>query len=108
MLLIVKREMPREDILRKTKTVNAPYVPSRVVREGALMSALLPSARTDQGPFYQLIPAQRSKRVEKNIRGCVDTGLLTVVICDICDIIKDTDTSSRLVSKQPARCSFHL
>lgn len=29
----------------RTKAVKAPYVPSRVVRDGALMSGLLPSVR---------------------------------------------------------------
>ncbi len=33
----------------RTKAVNAPYVPSRVVRDWALMSCLLPSARIEGG-----------------------------------------------------------
>lgn len=35
----------------RTKTVNTPYVPSRVVRDGALMSDLLPSVRIE-GPVH--------------------------------------------------------
>lgn len=33
----------------RTKAANAPYVPSRVVRDGALMSGPLPSARIEGG-----------------------------------------------------------
>lgn len=36
----------------RTKTVNTPYVPSRVVRDESLMSDLLPSARIE-GPVYR-------------------------------------------------------
>lgn len=36
----------------RTKAANAPYVPSRVVRDGALMSGQLSSARI-KGPVHQ-------------------------------------------------------
>lgn len=44
--------MVKDTIMERTKAVHAPYVPSRVVRDGALMSGLLPSARIE-GPVHR-------------------------------------------------------
>lgn len=51
----------------RTKAVNAPYVPSRVVRDGALMSDLLPSARVE-GPLHRQTPTENHKGLQEDIR----------------------------------------
>lgn len=65
--------MAKDRQTARTKTVNAPYVPSRVVRDGALMSGLLPSVRIE-GPVYHLIPEESGKELGKEITEDIDEG----------------------------------
>lgn len=55
--------------MARTETVNAPYAPSRVVRDGALMSGLLPSVGKE-APVYRLIPKERGTGEGYNRRNC--------------------------------------
>lgn len=61
----------RDSIRGRTKALNGPYVPSRVVRYRALMSGLLPSARIE-GPLHRQNPEESSKELGKDSWGIND------------------------------------